>query len=247
MTGALLWRGMLAGMVGALLSALFALAFAEPQIDRAIAFEASHAAPAHHAMPGMAAPPVEEELVSRATQKGAGLFTAMLLYGAAVGGLFALVFAYGYGRAGPLGPRTVALLLALAAFVVIALVPALKYPPTPPAVGQHETVRLRTAAFFGMIALSLFAAIGSLWLRRQWRGQRDAITVFLLACGSYVLLVAIAQATLPVIDEVPADFPATVLWQFRLASIGAQAVLWLALGITFGSLAERCLLRGRRA
>jgi len=41
----------------------------------------------------------------------------------------------------------------------VVLVPAIKYPPTPPAVGLHETVRLRTAAFFAMLALSVAAAI----------------------------------------------------------------------------------------
>jgi predicted cobalt transporter CbtA len=229
----LLWRGMLAGLIAALLSALFALVFAEPQIDGAIAFEQARAAATAH--PGMAPP---EELVSRAMQKTGGLFTALALYGAAVGGLFALVFAYAYGRVGPVGPRTLALLLALGAFVLVVLVPAIKYPPTPPAVGQHETVRLRTAAFFGMVALSLLSALAAAQLRHALLHRVDRLTALLLAAGGYVLLVALLQKFLATIDEVPGDFPASLLWQFRIASLGAQFVLWLALGILFGSLAE---------
>ena len=41
------------------------------------------------------------------------------------------------------------------------------------------------------------------------------------------------------IAETPADFPATVLYDFRLASLGGQLVLWTALGLVFGALVHR--------
>jgi predicted cobalt transporter CbtA len=239
----LLWRGMLAGLIAACLSALFALAFVEPHIDRAIAFEHAHSVAAPH--PGMAMPPAgEEELVSRTTQKTAGLFTALAMYGAAIGGLFALAFAYGYGRVGAVGPRTLALAMAALAFVVIVLVPAIKYPPTPPAVGHHETVRLRTAAFFAMIALSLTCAMVAGKLRPALLGRMTRFTATIAVALGYVLLAWLVSHALPVIDEVPGDFPASVLWDFRVTSLAAQLVLWLALGIGFGSLAEARLRRG---
>jgi predicted cobalt transporter CbtA len=245
MTGHLLWRGMLAGLLAAFLSGLFALAFAEPQIDRAIALESTLAAPGHAAMSHEAgSEPAEEEVVSRATQKGVGLFTAVMLYGAAVGGLFALVFAYAYGRVARCGPRTLALLMAACAFLVIALVPAFKYPPNPPAVGLHETVRLRTVIFFAMIAFSVMAAIGGDWVRRRARMRLDALDAGLVGIGAYVILIGGLQVLLPRVDEVPPTFPASLLWQFRIASIGAQLVLWLALGILFGRFAEARLRRG---
>jgi predicted cobalt transporter CbtA len=234
----LLWRGMLAGLFAALIAATFAFVFAEPEVDKAIAFEtARHAAMA--AMPGMG----EAELVSRATQKGAGLYTAMALYGAAVGGLFALVFAYAYGRLSLAGPRTLSLVLAIVAFAVIVLVPALKYPPTPPAVGLHETVQTRTASFFAMIAFSVLSAAGGVWIRRRLAGRVAGLDAVLAGIAGFVVVVAILQLLLPPIDEVSADFPASVLWRFRIASVGAQAVLWLSIGIIFGWLAEQRLRR----
>lgn len=237
MVGHLLWRGMLAGLLAAFLAGLFALAFAEPQVDLSIARETAHAA---HA--GM---PAEEVIVSRATQKGAGLFTAMALYGAAVGGLFALIFAYAHGRVGsrgtPMESRPLALMLGAMAFVVVALVPALKYPPTPPAVGLHETVAVRTVAFFGMIGLSLLAAVAGGWIRRRLLPRLDGFDALVGGLLGYAAIVAVGQAFLPVIDEVPADFPATLLWRFRLASLGSQLVLWLALALIFGWLAARRL------
>jgi len=46
---------------------------------------------------------------------------------------------------------------------------------------------------------------------------------------------------LPAINEVPDDFPAVLLWNFRIASIASQFVLWATIGIAFGLLAERAL------
>jgi hypothetical protein len=247
MTPRLLWRGMLAGALAAVLATLFARVFAEPQVDLAIAYEAAHAqaemAARMASMPGMAHA-AEPELVSRAVQKGLGLLTAVTLYGAAVGGIFALVFAYAYGRLARLGPRNLAVVLAAIAFVVVGLVPALKYPPTPPAVGQHETVALRTQAFFLMIAFSVVAASLALKLGRQLVARLGALNAGLVAAGAYVVVIAVAQRLLPPINEVPKDFPAVVLWDFRIASIGMQALLWAVIGLGFGAMAKRVIQRG---
>ena len=243
MTPRLLWRGMLAGVLAAVFVFLFARIFAEPQVDLAIAYEAAHARAAIASMPGMVHA-AEPELVSRAVQKGLGLLTAVTLYGAAVGGIFALVFAYAYGRLTRLSPRGLALVMAAIAFVVVALVPALKYPPTPPAVGQHETVALRTEAFFLMIAFSVVAAILALKLGRQLLARLGALNAGLAAIGAYVVVIVLAQMLLPPINEVAKDFPAVVLWNFRIASIGMQALLWAAVGLGFGALAKRVIQRG---
>lgn len=232
----MLWHGMLAGMLGAVVAATFALIFAEPRIDAAIAFEAAHAV---HAMPGM-----DEELVSRTVQKTAGLYTAMLMYGTALGGLFAIVFSVLYGRVVRIGPRSLSLLLALLTIVVIVLVPAIKYPPTPPAVGLHETVRLRTVAYFGMIGFSVLAAVAGIWIRQRLSGRWYAIDSILAGVMGYVVLVAALQLLLPTIDEVPATFPASLLWQFRIASIATQTILFLVIGIAFGWQVDR-MLRSR--
>ncbi len=237
MTKSLLWRGMVVGLLAAIIATLFARITAEPQIDLAIGYESLHAA--HH----VAAPAHEEALVSRATQKGAGLLTAMMLYGAAVGGLFSLLFAYGYGRFGQAGPRSFALLLAALAFLLIVIVPGIKYPQTPPAVGNHDTVGLRTAAYFAMMALSVGSAVISAKLRAALARSHRGIDATLLAVGAYLALVFMGQFLLPVVDEVPADYPATLLWDFRVAAIATQMILWASIGIAFGLWAERVMRR----
>jgi Probable cobalt transporter subunit (CbtA) len=104
MVGNLVLRGMLVGVLAGLLTFGFARIFGEPQVDRAIAFE-EQMNQAKGEVP-------EPELVSRETQAGLGLFTGVIVYGAAVGGLFSLVFAFVHGRVGRLGPRATAALLA---------------------------------------------------------------------------------------------------------------------------------------
>ena len=138
MVRTLLIRGMLVGLVAGLLVLAFGKLVGEPQVDRAIAFEtatdeAKAKADMAKGMPGMEAEP---ELVSREVQASFGLFTGVVVYSAAFGGLFALVFAFTYGRIGNLRPRAVSALLELGGFVALYVVPNLKYPANPPSVGE---------------------------------------------------------------------------------------------------------------
>jgi predicted cobalt transporter CbtA len=57
-------------------------------------------------------------------------------------------------------------------------------------------------------------------------------------CRPIVVMAGIVFA-LPNVNEVPEDFPATVLWQFRIASLGGQLIMWTTLGLLFGVVAER--------
>ena len=63
----------------------------------------------------------------------------------------------------------------------------------------------------------------------------------LIAGGFYVMAVLMAGLLLPGVDEVPDAFPAVVLWKFRVASVGAQLIMWASIGLLFGALAERLL------
>ena len=65
----------------------------------------------------------------------------------------------------------------------------------------------------------------------------------LLAGGAYVLVVFVVALVLPIVNEVPEQFPAVVLWQFRIAALGSQLIMWTTLGLAFGALAERLLAR----
>jgi hypothetical protein len=224
---------MLVGLLAGLAVFVFARVFSEPLIDRAIAFE-QHA----HEMAGE---PPEPELVSRAVQSTVGLLTGVVVYSCALGGIFALVFAYAQGRLGRLGPRGTATVLAGAAFVVLFLVPQLKYPANPPSIGDPETIRPRTALYFLMIAWSVMAAVGALLVAGRLVGRLGVWNVALLGGAVYLVAVGVAMVALPVVNEVPDGFPATLLWQFRVASLGGHVVLLGSVGLVFGALTERGL------
>ncbi|MFT8718467.1 CbtA family protein [Acetobacter sp.] len=233
MMGRLLSRGMFAGIFAALVAFLFARIFGESQVNLSIAYEAHQAALAHE--------PAEPELVSRAVQAGWGLLTAIVMYGAAYGGLFAVLFGCAYGRVSRLPARQMALWLAIACFVVAVLVPDLKYPPNPPAVGLPETINLRTVSYFTMLGLSFCSAIIGLLVARQTRGLLGNWNANFLGIAVFLVLTCVLSSFLPDISEVPSTFPASVLWRFREASIGMQLILWTTLGVVFGPMSERAL------
>ena len=234
MVRALLIRGMLAGALAGLLASGFAWVFGEPQVDLAIGFE-EHV----HAMAGE---PPEPELVSRAVQSTVGLLTGVVVYRCALGGIFSLVFAYAYGRVGRLSPRATAAIVAAFGFATLILVPQIKYPANPPSVGEPETIAVRTALYFTMIALSVIASVAAVSTARQFTRRLGGWNSAMLAGAAYLGVIAVAMFILPPVNEVPADFSATTLWNFRLASLGVEAVLWAALGLVFGVLAERQLV-----
>ncbi len=245
MVGNLLLRGMLVGVVAGLFAFGFARVFGEPQVDRAIAFEEQTAAAEQAAKSEPAAE--EPEIVSRTTQAGFGLLTGVVLYGAAIGGLFSLVFAYAYGRVGSLSPRATVALLALAGFIAIVIVPDLKYPANPPAVGNPETIGARTELFFVMLLVSIAAAVASISLAQRLWASRGPWNAAITAGLAFVVVIAIAQYALPTVNEVPENFPADLLWRFRIASLGLHGVLWTVIGLGFGALAERSIAGYRPA
>jgi predicted cobalt transporter CbtA len=228
---------MLVGVVAGLLVFACARWTGEPQVERAIAFETS--------LDQARGEAPEPEMVSRKVQRSFGLLTGSVIYGAAMGGIFGLVFAFAYGRMGVAGPRALSALLAGMGFVAIVLVPSLKYPANPPAVGNPETIGVRTAAYFLLIAFSIAAMVFAIQVGRRLRVRFGAWNGSLLTGAIFVVIVSVVCHFLPEIDEVPVGFPVTLMWRFRMASLEIQAVMWATLGLLFGWLTERDMSSSR--
>jgi hypothetical protein len=239
MVGKLLMRGLLAGLLASLLAFALARTFGEPQIDRAVAFERA-ADKAHGEAPDV-------ELVSRNMQASYGLATGLLVYGTAAGGMFALVFAYAQGRAGRLSPRALAALIGVAAFLAVALLPALKYPANPPAIGNPDTIGLRTALFFIELIISLTVVAGIIKLARLLARRMGDWNAWLAGGTAGLVLLAIADMLLPAVQEVPPDFSAVLLWNFRIVSLGLHATIWIGTGLIFGTLTEYATERRQKS
>lgn len=228
----LLIRGMIVGVVTGVAAFLFAYLFGEGPINDAIAFEEAHAAP-------LPAGEHEHELVSRGVQSTFGLATASIVYSVALGGLFAIAVAIAAGRIGRISARATAGLVALAGFVGVALVPFLKYPANPPATGSPDTLQHRTVLYFLMLVIGVAAVIGVVVVTRSLQPRLGTWNAAIVSVLGAAVVVGIAIALLPAVNEVPEGFSPILLWQFRLASLGTQAVTWATLGLLFGYLTER--------
>lgn len=237
--GTLLRTGLLGGAVAGLVGALVSWSVVEVPIRQALAIEqareAAQAAQGHGAMAGHA----HEEMFSRATQVIGGML-AVVLAGVVLGVVFVVVFA----RLRPQLPGRTdfgrMLALASAGFVAVSLLPAIKYPANPPAVGDPDTVDTRTLYYVSFLAVSI-ALLSLVFALRQRMPARWpaswAVTasVLLTVLGYGVMLLAWPASP----DSIPSDVPAALIWQFRLSSLAELAALWVTLGLVSGLVLER--------
>ena len=234
-------HGLIAGLLAGFTAFLVAHQLGEPQVNAAIAVEesASHA----HAGTDDHTQPAEHHhengtVVSRENQSTWGLATGTFAIGTTLGGLLALVVAGAVGRIGRLRPSQTAGLLALIGFVSVALVPFWKYPANPPAVGQPDTIGDRTADFFTFLAISVLAAVIATAVATRLLPRLGAYRTVLACAGGYLLVVVVAGALMPTVNET-GDFPAQTLWLFRRASLATQATLWATIGVVLVGLVGR--------
>lgn len=212
------------GVVAGIVAALFLTVAGEPTIEEAIRLEHTVAGHDHG-----------DKLVSRGVQKGAGLFGAYALSGAGFGLLFAVAFLV-LGRDRPALFRRALLAGALLAGA-FTVVPWLKYPPNPPAVGDPGTVGDRQRLYVLLIVLTLVVFGGLVHLSRRLRlaGMAEATRVAAIAGLAAVVLLAVLGLLPPAPDAV--ELPATLVWRFRLASLGGNLLLWSVLAVGFGLVA----------
>lgn len=248
-------RGLLAGLIAGLVAFAVAFTVGEPPIDTAIGLEEAAAAEA----PAEPAPEEghthtdgeeghthaageaeaghthshgddEEGGITRTTQKTWGLATATIAIGVALGGIISLVAAAVAGRLGRLTVVSSTALVTALGFVAYALVPFLKYPAAPPAVGSGDTIGERTAYYFIFALISVVAMVAAVALGRRLAAARGAWTGVVVPGVAYVVVIAVAALIMPAVNEL-GDFPADVLWEFRMSSMLTLAALWGALGV----------------
>ncbi|MGH9113192.1 MAG: CbtA family protein [Acidimicrobiales bacterium] len=224
--------GVLSGLAGAVFHSIVT----EPRVDDAIAIE--DAAAGSDGSDGSD----DEVVVSRTTQKGAGLFAAYGLTGAAFG-LFLSVTALSL-RTRSADPFRRVLVAGGILAGAITVAPWLKYPPNPPAVGDPATVGDREWLYMALIVATGLLLAGAAHLSGRLRGAGWAddrrIAVVVLAAGpAFAALVA----ALPASPD-PIEVPANLVWQFRLGSLAGNLLVWSLLTVGLGVL---CAEAQRRA
>ena len=176
-----------------------------------------------------------EDLFGRGVQEVGGAI-GLIVFGLALGVIFAIVLGAVGPRLAAATPLAASVRLGCAGFVAVVVVPFLKYPANPPAVGDPSTVNERTMLYFAALALSILLA----WA--VWRFHRAArlaptaqawATAALYAAGLAVIFLALPANP----DDVEA--PAELVWRFRLASLGGLAAAWAVLALVTGTLLSR--------
>lgn len=235
---AFLVRGLLAGLLAGVVTFLVAYAVGEPQVGAAIGLEEAGGDGHSHSHAAEGGGEEEAAEVSRANQSTWGLLTGTLAIGVALGGILALVAAATMGRLGRLTPGQSTALVSLIGFVAFALVPFLKYPATPPAVGSGDTIGLRTSVYFGYLLVSVLAAVLATYGAVRLRERVGTYAAVVGGIAAYLVVVVVAGQLFVTVNEV-GDFPADTLWSFRVASLITLATMWGVLGVALTGLVGR--------
>lgn len=215
-------NGAIAGIGGGAALAVFLLLIGEKSISDAIAIEEANGGGG-------------EAMFSRTVQLIGGGFGSLIV-GSALGAIFGIVFAATRHRLPGTRDWQRSLWLSCAAFVTIQLVPALKYPPNPPAVGSPDTVGQRTGLYVLFIAFTVVASLAtarlSSWLKLR---NVDDFNRMMFSAGLWVVLIGAAMIIFPPNpDELNA--PAALVWRFRVSSLGGVLTFWMATACAFGVL-----------
>lgn len=256
----IIWRGLLAGAVAGVLAFLFARIFVEPQIELAIGYEEGVGA-AHEALEhgghshehGHGHSHGDGGGITRTVQANIGLGMGVLAFSVAIGALFSVVYAVAYGRVGNISARLLSLLVAGGMLLSLYVVPTLKYPASPPALSLDETIQQRTLLYLLMVVASAALLVAAVYAGRRLVARLGAWNAALAAAGGYLVAVSVLMLALPTIEETPGPlvddagtivyegFPADVLYDFRLYSLGTQVVIYATIGLVFAAMMSRLL------
>jgi predicted cobalt transporter CbtA len=216
-----LFSGALSGLILAGINLLVV----EPFIDKAISIETSKAiASGKHI-------DINEQNSHRIWQKSGSLVAGSIL-GMAYSSLLGIVYAF-IRRFLPFSSdRKKAIFLSLIIYSVMFLIPFLKYPGNPPAVGNPATIYLRENLFLGYLAVS---TITTLSLGIVFYKFRQVKHISIIIPIVYAIIISSAFILFPPNPD-KISIPMDLVNSFRIASASTQLVFWIVLGIIFGLL-----------
>jgi hypothetical protein len=225
----LVGRGAVAGAIAGALSTVLSLLLGEPFVARAIALEEA------------AATGPSTEVFSRGTQLF-GLAAVSILIGLSIGVLFGVVYALVHRADPDAEPWPRSIRLATAGFVGVSLIPFLRYPANPPAVGDPGTVDARTRLYLAAVLVGI-ATVTAAWQLHTRLARRGVAPSLCQIATVIVVLIGLGLTFLLPGNPDPLDAPADLIWGFRIASLATIATLWFGLGAAFGLIGERVAAR----
>ena len=163
----------------------------------------------------------------RIWQKSGQVLAGMIL-GIAMGSLFGIVYVLSRNSLPGKNDVSKSLILAGIMWIVIYLIPFLKYPANPPTVGDGETVALRAILYISFILISGFGAFIFYKLSKKFQNNKKYLGLF-----GYVIFIVITFFVMPENpDQITA--PMNLVNEFRLMSILGVSSFWGSIGIILG-------------
>jgi len=216
-----LGSGALAGLILAAMN----MVVVEPLIDKAIDMETAKAVTlGENTNTG-------EQNSYRIWQKS-GSFVAGSILGMAFGSLLGIVYMFSRKAMPFSSDRKNAVFLSLVMCLVLFVIPFLKYPGNPPAVGNPDTIWLRESLYIGFLLIS---ALSALFLGMLCYKFRYIPKVSVLIPIAYVAIISAAFVLFPSNPD-KVSIPLDLVNSFRIMSGLTMVIFWLSLGIIFGVL-----------
>jgi Probable cobalt transporter subunit (CbtA) len=199
-------RGALAGLIAGVLGFGFARIFAEPFIDRAIDYEYGRdqvLALLNHAA-GRPVTPDGPEIFSRHIQSTIGVASGIIAFSAAMGALVGVAYLVLHGRFA-VRPRHLAWMIAGFGFLGVYLLPFVKYPASPPAIGHVFTIGTRGQLYLVVVAGSLILLGLAVALARRLAPRFGVLNATLLAALAFLAVYSVLIGLLPSLGDLGAN------------------------------------------
>jgi predicted cobalt transporter CbtA len=230
---------LLAGAIAGTILGAINQVVVEPYIDHAIELEMLQQNTT--AQSGQVITNPAEFAAYRFWQKGGEIIAGTIL-GLSIGSLYGIVFAYTRGSiSGTNNNKKKALIVAGIMWLVLFLMPALKYPPNPPAVGNPETIYYRQSLYVAFLAISGFSALGLAFLYRKMMVASSNNTkkkAIIIPSAVYAAIMAGAYLAMPANPD-PINAPIDLVIGFRITSAITISMFWAVLGVIFGALWDK--------
>jgi hypothetical protein len=199
-------RGVLAGLIAGALGFIFARIWAEPVIEKAIDYESgrNHILAVLNTAAGRPAAPEGPEIFSRTIQSTVGIATGIIVFSVAMGALVAVAYLVLHGRFA-VRPHTLAWFICGFGFLGVYLLPFVKYPANPPAIGHTFTIVTRGQLYLTMVAGSLILLGLAVFAARRLSARFGMYRAVLMAAVAFFVLYGVLLAVLPSLGHLSAN------------------------------------------
>ena len=199
-------RGALAGFIAGVFGFVFARIFAEPLVGKAIAYEEgrSEILDKLNAAIGRATEPEGPEIFSRTIQSNIGLASAIIGFATAMGAICAVAYLLLHGRF-KIQPQTLGWMVAAFGFLGVYLLPFVKYPTNPPAVGHDFTIATRGRLYLTMVLASIVLLGLAVLATRKLLPRFGLYRSILIAAFGFFVLYGLLIGLLPSLGHLAAN------------------------------------------